>query len=280
MTCGIQNSLLALYGLRLEQRVNGLLRVFDDEPFFLRAALTFWSLHFRHTMVLSSRFLDGVMPQPGIGPGMPGMGTRLQIAPVCQFQHWGTNALDAEAGTPSKVLPAPASSGSSSTALNPSSYDSSCVVLKLILSCYPAIEDVPIFFFASNLRLTLVSKATQNFVNRIHWGSQRRHVVALFKKRVAHICGRQPAFGVSQSPPNRVGNSHTDDIVSSAQPGKRAEVAQNVVEVGKLVSHISNFSLKIRVPFEESLTLSIERSPYIVVLSVNRWHNSGGYICE
>ncbi len=60
----------ALLGLRLEQRINGLLRVFDYQPFFFGSAFTFWCL-LRHRMVLSSQFLDGyrVMPQPGIGPG-------------------------------------------------------------------------------------------------------------------------------------------------------------------------------------------------------------------
>jgi hypothetical protein len=60
---------LALFGLRLEQRVHSFLRVFDDQSFLFRSPLTFYGLFRLHQIVLSSRFSIGGMPQPGIGPG-------------------------------------------------------------------------------------------------------------------------------------------------------------------------------------------------------------------
>src|ERR1039458_8114708 len=100
----------------LEERVYGDLRVaFNDQPFLLGSGFTLSTLRFwllAHFVLLSHRFLSGekVVPQPGIGPGKPGMGTRLQTAPVCQFQHWGTknSELDAVAGSPVKSSPATA----------------------------------------------------------------------------------------------------------------------------------------------------------------------------
>jgi hypothetical protein len=62
---------LSLFGLRLEEGVYGLLGVSYNQPFFLRSALTFWGFLLRHTMLLSTRFSNGVLPQPGIEPGSP-----------------------------------------------------------------------------------------------------------------------------------------------------------------------------------------------------------------
>ena len=43
------------------------------------------------------------VPQPGIEPGRPELGTRLQSGPDCQFQHWGIKSAECRDGRPVKV---------------------------------------------------------------------------------------------------------------------------------------------------------------------------------
>jgi hypothetical protein len=81
-----------LLRLRPEERVNGLLRVGNDQPFFLRA--TFLLLSFRcglsrHTVVSSHWFSNGGVPQPGIEPGRP------KWAPACKA---GLTAISSTGG--------------------------------------------------------------------------------------------------------------------------------------------------------------------------------------
>src|SRR5262249_50362427 len=84
---------LDLFGFRFEKRVYGLLRVFDDKSFFLRTGFMLLALRlwlFRHTLVLSSRFLFGGMPQPGIEPGSP------KWAPACKAGPFAISSTGAQ----------------------------------------------------------------------------------------------------------------------------------------------------------------------------------------
>src|ERR1700722_14279523 len=96
MTCADRSD-LAVLRLRLEQRINGLLGVFDYEPFFFRSSLEetllSWGGLFRHRVLSSFRVLIGI-PPAGLEPALPEMGSRLQSGSVYQFRHGGIKALN------------------------------------------------------------------------------------------------------------------------------------------------------------------------------------------
>jgi hypothetical protein len=85
----------ALGGLDLEEFGDGLLRIaFNDQSLVLGAGFSLWasSLAFCSSNAIMNKILGwGENGAPaGDWTRTPGMGTRLQTAPVCQFQHWGT----------------------------------------------------------------------------------------------------------------------------------------------------------------------------------------------
>ena len=122
--CGSAVLLGLRFRLGWEQGINGLLRVFDYQPFFLRSPLAFRWLLLRHTMVLSYRFSNGGIPQPGIEPGSPEWATACKAAPSASSGTGGSKALNVGTGDPSKCA-VPTCSRPNSAALNSSSYRSS-----------------------------------------------------------------------------------------------------------------------------------------------------------
>ena len=110
-------------GLRLEERVDCLLRIVNDETFFFGSTLAFWCLGLRHKVVLSSRFTFGesMVPQPGIGPGRPEWSRECKSRLSAISSTGASTVLEAEAGKPSKHSPASALSGPSSATPKPSS---------------------------------------------------------------------------------------------------------------------------------------------------------------
>jgi hypothetical protein len=111
----LSRQILALFGLRLEQRVHSLLRVFDDQSFFFRSPLTFCRLFRLHQIVLSSRFSIWGMPQPGIGPGSPEWARDCKSRLSASSSTGAQIALDGGTGDRSKCAVPPCFRSSNAT---------------------------------------------------------------------------------------------------------------------------------------------------------------------
>lgn len=117
----------AFFRLGFEEGVYRLLWVGNDQPFLFRSALPllrFGLTFVCHTVVSSHRFLNGVMPQPGIGPGRRGWARDCKSRLSASSSTGAQRALNVGAGNPSKCA-APTCSGPNGAALNPSSFHAS-----------------------------------------------------------------------------------------------------------------------------------------------------------
>ena len=278
---------LFLGGFLAEKTIDSCLRVTDEEGFLFRPALAFGGFRFlghESYYLRCSWYGECLVPQPGFGPGRPCGVTRVQAAPVCLFSTGGPIARDVGTGSPLRCA-VPTFAGSSCATPKSSSCDPSSNGLERnVVWIFPAIKDVASSFlsFALNLWGRLISKPSQNLVNRRHRRGQRSHVEALFDKFVVYVLGRHPLFRFLQNPPNRVCDSQTSYVFVGRNTGQWGKVGKNLVEMNELGFYFTEFRFQSRTLPDKLHLLEEEVLPGFIVSGFfsRRFHNQGDYTCQ
>ncbi len=223
---GLEAGLPRGRGLLFEKRVYGFERVaFDDKPFLFWSGLTLLTPRFvflGHTKLVS--YSKNLVPEPGIGPG------RHEWARDCKSR---LSASSSTRGSQAK--------GPHIAAL--------CHLSKgIFVVGYPSVFVInsPILLFASQLFLGILSEATENFVNRRHWGCQVRKIVAAILKSLLYVLRREPLTVNLNDCAYRISQPQSRDAARRVSYARqRSEVLQNLVEVGNFVSRFAQLCFEL-----------------------------------
>ena len=284
MTLETVNS-LDFFGLRLEEGIYRLLRVGNDESFFLWSALTFWCFLRLHKVLLSSRFLFGEsgMPQPGIGPGSPewardcksrlsassstgaqnsgGEGprtlnkpfSRRLLYPVELHPHWEgipgvdlRNALDLLLSKWNVVV---------------------CDLCRLLefLWTLPAKINLIIFLFSLGF-VRVIHEASEHFVDGSHGRCVFGKIESFLLKLSAYVLGGQPVLRIVQYHSDSIGNTHSSNALSESEPSQRSKVIEHFFQMPDLSIDLAKLGLQARTLIFQAALLRVVLRPLLVVI--------------
>ena len=273
-----QRRLLVLFCLRLEEGIDGLLRVTNDEPFFLWSSLPLsWRCFLGHQVLLSSRFLMGGVPQPGIEPGRPKWAPACKAGLTAISSTGGSKALNVGTGDPSECA-VPTRSGPISVALKPSSFDPSSTAsernivvgdfcrLREIVHFVPTIKNSALISLPRNLTIGIIREPTKNLVNRRHWSRVPRQIKSVLHKGAAHILRSHARFRLLQGEPDRICDAQRGEVFRDRYSSQGREVIQHLVQVFNLSFYFTQRCFEVRAFVDELVLLVAQFVPSFHVI--------------